>query len=132
MLKKSALRMFGAMLLVLGLSMVLNAQRGWVHLGDKHVDGNSDHDKISIGRDDGRFRQLQIRVKDAPVDFQKVLVHYGNGTEEELQFRERINPGTETRAMDLRGRGRFIKSVEFWYEKANWGSTRPTVSLYGR
>jgi len=132
MLKKSALPMFGAMLLVLGLSMVLNAQRGWVHLGDKHVDGNSDHDKISIGRDDGRFRQLQIRVKDAPVDFQKVLVHYGNGTEEELQFRERINPGTETRAMDLRGRGRFIKSVEFWYEKANWGSTRPTVSLYGR
>ena len=132
MLKKSALPMFGAMLLVLGLSMVLNAQRGWVHLGDKHVDGKSDHDKISIGRDDGRFRQLQIRVKDAPVDFQKVLVHYGNGTDEELQFRERINPGTETRAMDLRGRGRFIKSVEFWYEKANWGSTRPTVSLYGR
>ena len=132
MLKKNAFAMFGAMLLVLSLNLVLNAQRDWIHLGDKHVDGNSDHDKISIGRDDGRFRQLQIRVADAPVNFQRVVVHFGNGADEELQFRERINPGTETRAMDLRGRSRIVKSVEFWYEKANWGSTRPTVSLYGR
>ena len=132
MLKKSALPIFGAMMLIVSLSLILNAQRAWVHLGDKHVDGKSDHDKISIGQDDGRFHQLKIRVKDAPVDFQRVVVHFGNGTDEELQFRERINPDTETRAMDLRGGGRFIKSVEFWYEKANWGETRPTVSLFGR
>ena len=82
--------------------------------------------------DHGRFRQLKIRVEDAAVDFQRVVVHYGNGTDEELQFCERVNPGGETRAMDLRGGNRFIKSVEFWYEKANWGSNRPTVKLYGR
>jgi len=43
-----------------------------------------------------------------------------------------VSQGFAAYAVDLRGRGRFIKSVEFWYEKANWGSTRPTVSLYGR
>jgi hypothetical protein len=121
------------LVLVFGVGQTLNAQRGgWIHLGDKHVDGKADHDKISIGRSDGTFRQLQIRVEDAPVDFQRVVVHYGNGTDEELQFRERINAGGETRAMDLRGGNRFIKSVEFWYEKADWGSRRPTVRLYGR
>lgn len=130
---RSALSIFAALLMLIGVSQALNAQRGaWIHLGDKHVDGNADHDKISIGRSDGRFRQLQIRVDDAPVNFLRVMVHYGNGTDEELQFRERINPGGATRAMPLRGRGRFIKSVEFWYEKANWGSNRPTVHLYGR
>ncbi|HEV7681782.1 MAG TPA: hypothetical protein VGO68_06645, partial [Pyrinomonadaceae bacterium] len=102
------------------------------HLGDKHVDGNSDHDKISLGSSEGRFRQLQIRVDDAAVSFNRVVVHFGNGSDEELQFREVIKPGGSTRAMDLRGRRRIIKSVEFWYEKANWGSTRPTVRLYGR
>jgi hypothetical protein len=38
--------------------------------GDKHVDGHDDHDKISISSKEGTFRQLQIRVKVAPVVFQ--------------------------------------------------------------
>ena len=61
---------FTVLLLVFSVGQTLNAQRGrWVHLGDKHVDGNSDHDKISIGASEGRFRQLQIRVEDGAVDF---------------------------------------------------------------
>ena len=132
MRSKNALAVFAAVLLLIGSTSVLKAQREWIHLGDKHVDGNSDHDKISLGSSEGWFRQLQIRVDDAPVNFKRVVVHFGNGTDEELQFREIINAGGSTRAMDLRGRRRIIKSVEFWYEKANWGSKRPTVRLYGR
>ena len=122
-----------ALLLVFGFNQSLSAQRGgWIHLGDKHVDGHADHDKISIGSSEGTFRQLQIRVREAAVDFQRVVVHFGNGADEELQFRERINAGGQTRPMDLRGNDRVIKSVEFWYEKAHWGERRPTVELYGR
>jgi hypothetical protein len=132
MYKRIALPVIAALVLVCAVSQTLNAQRGWIHLGDKHVDGKSDHDKISIGRKEGSFRQLQIRVEKAPVNFQRVVVHYGNGADEELQFRELIAAGEQTRAMDLRGRNRIIKSVEFWYEKVNWGKDRPTVRLYAR
>ena len=76
--------------------------------------------------------KVQIRVKVAPVIFKRVVVHFGNGTDEELQFAERINAGGSTRPLDLRGTDRFIKSVEFWYEKARWGEQRPAVELYGR
>ena len=124
--------LFAVMLLVVGFGQVINGQRPWIHLGDKHVDGKSDHDKISVGSSEGSFHQLQIRVEDADVDFQRVVVHFGNGEDEELQFRERINAGGQTRPMDLRGYNRFIKSVEFWYQKVDWGSHRPTVRLYGR
>jgi len=131
--RKRVLPVFAVLLLVVGFNQTLNAQKGrWIHLGDKHVDGKSDHDKISIGSSEGRFRQLQIRVREAAVDFQRVVVHFGNGEDEELQFRERINAGGQTRALDLRGYDRVIKSVEFWYEKAHWGERRPTVELYGR
>jgi len=132
MQSKNSLVIFAALLLLVGSTSALKAQREWIHLGDKHVDGNSDHDKISLGSSEGWFRQLQIRVEDAPVSFKRVIVHFGNGTDEELQFREVINAGGATRAMDLRGRRRIIKSVEFWYEKASGGSNRPTVRLYGR
>ncbi|HEV7745334.1 MAG TPA: hypothetical protein VGO56_10100 [Pyrinomonadaceae bacterium] len=128
---RNILAVFAALLFLVSLSQAVSAQ-DWNHLGDKHVDGNSDHDKISLGSSEGTFRQLQIRVDDAAVNFKRVVVHFGNGTEEDLQFRDIINAGGSTRAMDLRGRRRIIKSVEFWYEKANWGSTRPTVRLFGR
>jgi hypothetical protein len=138
---KKGLSVFALLVLVFGCSQLVNAQRNrrdrgdrnpWIHLGDKHVDGHADHDKISIGRSEGRFRQLQIRVYDAPVEFQRVVVHFKNGADEELQFRERINAGGQTQPLDLRGYERVIKSVEFWYEKARWGERRPTVALFGR
>lgn len=130
---KKTLPVFAVLLLVFGFNQALNAQRGrWIHLGDKHVDGHSDHDKISIGGSEGRFRQLQIRVREAAVDFQRVVVHFGNGEDEELRFREVIRAGGQTQPLDLRGYDRVIKSVEFWYEKAHWGERRPTVELYGR
>jgi len=132
MQRKKALAAFAALLVLIGSSSRIEAQHEWIHLGDKHVDGNSDHDKISPGSSEGWFRQLQIRVEDAPVHFKRVVVHFGNGTDQELQFREVIEAGGATRAMDLPGRRRIIKSVEFWYEKANWGSNRPTVRLFGR
>jgi hypothetical protein len=126
---------FRVMLIALFVGLVAqaaSAQNRWIFLGDKHVDGHDDHDKISISSKEGTFRQLQIRVKLAPVVFQRVVVHFGNGADEELQFRDRINAGGSTRALDLRGTDRVIKSVEFWYEKAHWGERRPTVELYGR
>ena len=132
MRRKNTLAVFAALLLLISSTSALKAQREWIHLGDKHVDGNSDHDKISLGSSEGWFRQLQIRVEDAPVSFKRVVVHFGNGTDEELQFREVINAGGSTRAMDLRGRRRIIKSVEFWYEKVSGSTKRPTVRLYGR
>jgi hypothetical protein len=128
----NVLRVMLVALFVCFVAQAASAQNRWIFLGDKHVDGHDDHDKISISSKEGTFRQLQIRVKVAPVVFQRVVVHFGNGTDEELQFRERINAGGSTRALDLRGTDRVIKSVEFWYEKAHWGETRPTVELYGR
>ena len=129
---KNALVVSAVVLFVFGASQLASAQPRWMFLGDKHVDGNADHDKISIGDKEGTFRQLQIRVKLAPVIFQRVVVHFGNGADEELQFRDRINAGGSTKPLDLRGTDRIIKSVEFWYEKARYGERRPTVELWGR
>ena len=46
------------------------------------------------------LRQLQIRVDDAAVNFNRVVVHFGNGADEEMQFREVINAGGSTRPLN--------------------------------
>lgn len=102
----------------------------WVYLGNAHVDGGRDHDEIHVGREDGRFRAIQLRVSGGAIDFQRVIVHYGNGSQEELVFRERIPAGGSTRAIDLPGERRVIHSLELWYGQGSW-HRRPKVSLYG-
>ena len=115
--------------LVLGASV--HAQEGrWVYLGNAHVDGRNDHDSIHVGRSDGKFRAVQLRVSGGAIDFQKVLVHFGDGSVQELEFREHIENGGRTRAMDLTGDRRRIESVELWYSKESW-HRRPKVELWG-
>lgn len=124
---------FGLMglFLVLALGTSLEAQREhWAFLGDAHVDGGVDHDNIHVGRSDGKFRAIQLRVSGGSVEFDRVIVHFGNGSQEDLSIHERIPSGGSTHAIDLPGDRRVIQSVELWYSKARW-ERRPKVSLYG-
>jgi hypothetical protein len=127
-LKKTVLSTVG-ILLILMFSASLYAQRV-DYLGDAHVDGGQDHDSIHVGRHDGRFRAIQLRVSGGAIYFERVIVHFENGTQEELVIRDRIPSGGMTRAIDLPGDRRVIQSVEMWYGKDRW-EHRPKVSLYG-
>ena len=123
----------GALLLLMGVGQAALAQRvQWLLLGQTTVDGQKDRDRIAIGRAEGSFRSIQLRVTGAPVEFYRVVVNYGNGTSEEVEVRENIRAGGQTRAIDLRGTDRIINSVDFLYGKGTWKpSLRPRVSLYG-
>jgi hypothetical protein len=103
----------------------------WVYLGQAHVDGQHDHDNIEIGKAAGRYRFLQIRVQNAPIEFDRIVVHYGDGEPEVLQVRDVIRRGQHSRAIELRG-DRFVKSFELWYAKAKPYSVRPELTLWGQ
>jgi hypothetical protein len=130
MLKRFSLVMF-AMLLVAGLSTTAQAQRGnWTLLGERHIDGKVDNDKIDVGKDRGTFRSVQFRVEGGTVNFDRITVKYLNGATEEIPVRAEIPAGGRTRNIDLPGDRRVIESISMWYSKGNW-RTRPTVRVYG-
>ena len=106
-------------------------RRGWRLLGTAHVAGTADHDNIKVTKSEGPFREIQLRVRGGAVEFRHVVVHYGNGEPEELQVRESIPSGGQTRPIDLRGERRDIRSVELWYGTGR-RHKQPTVELYGR
>jgi hypothetical protein len=101
----------------------------WDFLGDKQIDRTQDHDRIQVTRRTGTFHALQLRVSDA-IFFDRVVVHFGDGTSEELALRGRIWPGGENRIIGLSGERRMVESVELWYYKEPW-EHQPRVILYG-
>jgi hypothetical protein len=131
MLRKISVVMF-AMLLVVAATSSASAQRGgkWSLLGERHIDGRVDSDKIDVGKDNGTFRAIQFRVQGGTVNFDRISVKYLNGEHEEIDVRSEIPPGGRTRIIDLPGNRRVIESISMWYSKGNW-RTRPTVRVYG-
>jgi hypothetical protein len=103
----------------------------WVFLGKAHVDGQHDHDNIEVGDKAGRYRFLQVRVVTAPIEFDHIVVHYGDGEPETLHVRNVISAGGKSRAIRLQG-DRYVKSFELWYSKADPASGKPELDLYGQ
>ncbi len=103
----------------------------WVFLGEAHVDGQHDHDNIKPATGSGRFRALQLRVHNAPIAFDHIIVHYGDGESETLQVRDVIRAGGHSRAIPLAG-DRIVESFELWYSRADPNSAKPEVALWGR
>ena len=118
------------LLLLFGITLLAFGQGG-EYLGQSNVDGARDHDLIHVGRGRGMFRAIQIRVEKSAIEFDRVIVHYGNGTAEPIQIRSVIPRGGMTRVIELPGERRFIEGVEFYYARAGLNGRKPKVRLFG-
>jgi len=103
----------------------------WVLLGQRTVTDRVDHDQIVVTLARGDFKAIKITVHRAAVDFHRVVVHFANGGDQEVEMRHTIPAGGETRAIDLRAGERVIRSVDFWYDARTIRGRRAVVRLHG-
>ena len=81
----------------------------------------------------GEFRHLQLRVFERAVQFHKVVVHFGDGASQELALRDVIRAGGRSRVLDLEGRARVIRSIDFWYDAQSIGHGKGAlVKVFGQ
>lgn len=126
------------MLLVLFLTVALTASAQtvgrWEKLGEKTVNFKTEKDVIRSGHK-GVFTRLKIRVDNAPVEFDRVFIEYGNGEKQEVSVRQKIRAGGETREINLKGNRRNIKKITFYYstdKKRNDPRGKGVVSVWAR
>ncbi|MBK9735041.1 MAG: hypothetical protein IPO92_08775 [Saprospiraceae bacterium] len=61
-----------------------------------------------------------------------MVVHYGNGDKQDINIREDIQKGGESRVIDLEGVRRVITKVDFWYDTKGLINDKAIVELWGR
>ena len=108
------------------------AATGWERLGSRDVDFRGDHDRIEVGRSEGRFRQLQVRVKDAPIEMFDMVITFGDDQRFSPTTRFRFAQGTGTHIIDLPGDRRTIKRIDFRYRSISPRQGKGKVEVYGR
>ena len=124
-----------AVLAVFMAAMGAEAQRGarWTLLGTRIVTDRADHDTIVVTSARGTFDAVRFQVRGRAVDFHRVVVHFANGGDQNLELRDSIRAGGESRVIDIDGRDRVIRSIEFWYDANTFGRNgRATVRVHGR
>lgn len=87
----------------------------WEELGCKKVGFLIDRDVIPVGREEGRFRAIRVRVEGNRVHMMDLRVVYANGAPDDIPVREEIRPGRQTRPLDLQGERRSIRQIEMVY-----------------
>lgn len=129
-MKKSLYSLFASLLLLFSANITL--AQGWTHLGSAKVHGHADHDEIFVTGIQGDFSAIKLFVENEGIHFERVVVHFGNGGKEEMDIRDFIPAGGETRVLDLRGRDRVIRKVSFSYKSNAMTKKKAKVILYGR
>ena len=108
-----------ALSLALGL-VTLSAPVGlgaddWEKLGCRNVGFAADHDTITVGKTDGRYKRIKLRVRLAPIEFYKVRVVFGSGADLDIPIRQAVKDGSESRPLDLPASDRVIQKVGLNY-----------------
>ena len=108
------------------------AQQGWVQLGCRDVNWAIDRDVIQVGRRDGFFNAIRLRVVGNDVRMLDLKVIYGNGAPDDIAVRAVIRAGGTSGALDLRGHNRLIDRIQMIYAPRSNFRGRARVCVDGR
>ena len=111
--------------------VITNNKPGWHKIGDANVDFKTDKDKfIILGKD--RYKELQVRVKDAPVHMESMQIAYEGGGVEDVALKTQFKPGGESRKIELKHGSAEIKNVTFVYHTvSNAKNEKAEIELWG-
>ena len=111
--------------------VVLNDKPGWHKIGEVTASFKVDKDAISVlGAD--RFKAIKLKVTDASIHIYDLEVYYESDNKEDIQIRQDLKKGDETRQIDLNGKDRNLKKVVFIYKSIpNVRDEKAHVELYG-
>jgi len=105
---------------------------GWRTIAYKTVNGGTDTDRIYVpGRE--RFINVRLCSMNAPIRMRDFDVYFANGQHQDVDVRERIAPGTCTRAVHFYGSNRRdITLIRLKYERITRDMQRPLVRVQVR
>jgi len=113
-------------------NFALTPAQDWIQLGSRKVNFGLDRDEIPVSYREGTFTAVKLEVTDGGLNMHRCVIHFENGTQQEVPLRFSFARGSESRVIDLVGNKRFIKKIVFWYDSKNLQVKRATLTVYGR
>jgi hypothetical protein len=111
--------------------VVVSNKAGWHKIGEVKADFKMETQSIAVVGAD-KFKSIKLKVTDAPINIENVSVTYEDGESENINVRNELKAGAETRIIDLKNGPREIKRINFTYKTLpNVKEDKAHVELYG-
>ncbi|MEO8700144.1 MAG: hypothetical protein ABI867_08875 [Kofleriaceae bacterium] len=104
--------------------------RGWVLLGEREINGRVDRDRISVGRQEGKFSRLTLVALDSDMELIDFEVKFGRGAPWHPALNHYFREGQRTHAIDFPGDDRSISYIDFKYRNLP-GGYRAKLQVWG-
>ena len=105
--------------------------KGWVKLGEREVNGRVDHDRIEVGRHEGRFSKLTLVVLDSDLELLEFEIKFAKGPPFSPKVTHFFKEGQRTRVIDFPGDERVLKFIDFKYRNLPGGG-RAKVQVWAK
>ena len=105
--------------------------KGWAMLGEREVNGKVDHDRIEVGRHEGKFARLTLVVLDSDLELLDFEIKFAKGAPWHPELKHFFKEGQRTRVIDFPGDERTIKYIDFKYRNLPGGG-RAKVQVWAR
>ncbi|MBK7233173.1 MAG: DUF2541 family protein [Saprospiraceae bacterium] len=104
----------------------------WTKLGSRLVNHGLDKDEILVKAYEEHFDAIQIRVKKSGINMHRCVVHFGDGSTQEIELKQEFKQGEQSRLINLDGTNRIIRKVVFWYDTKNYRRKKALVEVWGK
>ena len=110
-----------------------NAQSAgtWQSLATLHAGRMGEHDVLDIAGPHSHFKQLKLKVTDAPLNIKKIVVNYDNGESETFGNRYEISKNGESNVIELKSGDYKLKSIDMWYDTKGLLKGKAHVTVMG-
>lgn len=131
------MRYIKSFLLLVGLTTLFSfikpsdPSQDWHFIGDKIASFGVDRDVLLVNGNDA-FRQIKIRVTNAPLRIIDMDVYFENGDKMNVPLKNTFRQGGESRVIDLDGGVRQIKKITFLYETIGRKKGKARVAVWGK
>lgn len=103
-------------------------KNSWDHLGTKKIRSN-DKDVIYVSNDGEWYSSIELRAKSDQVDLQRVVVHYFDGSQQDVTLGQ-DNLTDEYQTINLTGGNSNIDKIEIYGSKTQ--KKKATVEVWGK
>src|ERR1041384_5772270 len=104
--------------------------RGWVPLGERTVNGRYDHDRIEVGRYEGKFSKLTMVVENSALELIDSKIPFGDRTEYHPRLSHVFREGQRTHVIDLPPSEAVIRTIDIRYKNLPGGG-EARVQVWG-
>lgn len=84
---------------------------GWLEVDTRTVNLQDNQVEFRSSRGDGRFGQIKVRAENESLNIRGIAIRFRNGEVQRERLEQRLEPGQDSRPIDLSGDRRSLESV---------------------